>query len=93
MAQSDMLDDKVPEERGLSGAGFAYNIYVLALVLFGYAKALGTAPAFALSNDDAGFRFQDQPPLLRPWESPVSSDLRGHPRSGAGRVYGGTLAR
>src|ERR1017187_5685316 len=53
MTESNVLDDQIPQERRLAGAGFSDDVDVVALVLDRYAKAPGIAPALAFPNDDA----------------------------------------
>ena len=72
VSEGDVLDDEVSKKCGFAGPRFSNNVDMLALVLLGDAKTLGSAPAFAFSDDDAWFRFQNQPPLLQPG-NPVSS--------------------
>jgi hypothetical protein len=55
VAKGDMLNDQIPEERGLSGARFSDDVYVLSLVSGRYAKRLRVAPTFAVSDDDGWF--------------------------------------
>jgi hypothetical protein len=55
MPHRNVLDDEIPQEGSLAGARLSDDIYVLSLVLFGYAKTLGVTPAVAFSNNDAGF--------------------------------------
>ncbi|HXT13489.1 MAG TPA: hypothetical protein VN873_18195 [Candidatus Angelobacter sp.] len=55
VAERNVLDDQIAQKCRFASAGLSDDVDMLALVLFGYAKALGMTPAFALSNDDAWF--------------------------------------
>lgn len=55
VAERDVLDDEISKKGGFAGARFSDDVYMLALVFFGYTKTLGVAPAVAFSDDDAWF--------------------------------------
>ena len=65
MPQSDVLNDQIPQKRGLAGPRFSDDINVMPLVFFRYAKGLGISPAVAVSDGNE-IRSQNQPPLHSP---------------------------
>src|SRR5205085_1467253 len=55
MAKGDVLNDEVPQECRLTGAGFSDDVNVLSLVSDGYAKTLRVAPTFTVPDDNGWF--------------------------------------
>jgi hypothetical protein len=55
MPKGDVLQDEVAEQGRLAGSRFADDVEVLTLVLGGYAKGLGIAPALAFTDCDGWF--------------------------------------
>jgi len=52
MPQGDMLDDHVPQERRLAGAGLSDHVNMLALVNLGNAKNQWISPPMSFPNGD-----------------------------------------
>jgi hypothetical protein len=50
MSKGDVLDDQVPQERGLAGTGFPDDVDMLPLVGSRYAKRQRLPPAVTFSN-------------------------------------------
>src|SRR5438132_3327216 len=55
MAKGDVLNDEIPQERRLAGAGLSDDVNVLSLVSGRYAKRLRVTPTFAVSDDNGWF--------------------------------------
>ena len=66
MPKSDVLQDQIPQQRRLAGAGFADDVDVLPLVHGGNAKRLGIAPALAFADGDVGSSFMVPKPAATP---------------------------